>query len=479
MLQRPFSTISIRNKNHKFNFINNISNFNSNSNSNYINQNNNTDSNTIYQSPKISSGKMRYMLENKKLFSLIDLNEKITNSKSPSLPIQFKRLTSEQINQLFEEKQFNEYKKRKKLKYISLKKNFLNKNKIKRKKDIKNDININTNNHDLNDENEKIIKSENNVLDCNENYKCVKSENNVNYDKNYTENNIQKFISQTEQSIEIKKNKKDEILKRPNTSRIPNLTKNLYNNFENNKNNNIKNDIWMPTNYKYFEQIVRDRKLFMEKMKQNPFFNRLPSCTLKDIQSKVHNTDIFFTNPPKQQSQFNSYMHYKSNIKNTNNTHYLSDIFNTKNDEINTQKIGEKFLFNHNENIKYTSSRESKSEWEGKVDKKSINNCSSKEYNILIPNLKNGNLMKEKVYKTLDNTNNNTNNPIHKHKTVSKYIDLANNSSSNPGRDYIYCYNSNNHCFKKIHEHCSSYGDLYLQYKNICDRPFYKKQLFI
>ena len=84
MLKRPNSTISIRSKNHLSNYIRNNNNIKFDNNKN----------NNIYQSPKISSGKMRYILENKKLFSLIDLNEKITNSKGTSLPKQFNRLTS-------------------------------------------------------------------------------------------------------------------------------------------------------------------------------------------------------------------------------------------------------------------------------------------------------------------------------------------------------------------------------------------------
>ena len=48
MLRRPYSTISIRNKNHKFNFINN------NNLNNYNNITPNND-NIIYQSPKIHS----------------------------------------------------------------------------------------------------------------------------------------------------------------------------------------------------------------------------------------------------------------------------------------------------------------------------------------------------------------------------------------------------------------------------------------
>lgn len=122
------------------------------------------------------------------------------------------------------------------------------------------------------------------------------------------------------------------MLKRPKTSKLSyqnsmnNLIKKKYDNFENNKeNNNIRKDIWKPINYKNYEQIVKDRKLFIEKMNQNPFFNRQPSCTLKEMQSKVQNTNIFFINPPRLQAKYNTYANYKNNLKNINNYYYNSD----------------------------------------------------------------------------------------------------------------------------------------------------------
>ena len=448
MLKRPNSTISIRSKNHLSNYIRNKNNIK------FDNNNNNN----IYQSPKISSGKMRYILENKKLFSLIDLNEKITNSKGTSLPKQFNRLTSEEINSLFNGNFSKVYQNLKKAKYTLLKKNLLNN--IKIPEEIKNDFifnnKLNTNN----------IESENNTIDD--------TTKNI----NDSTSNIQKYISYTEQGYDKKSiNKKDEILKRSKASKFPyqqtvkNLIKKRIDKYENDKDNNIiKNDIWMPTNYKNYEKIVKNRKLFIQKMKENPFFNRLPSCTLKDIQYKTNNTDIFFINPPKDKTKFS----YLKKLKNINNSYYNSDIFNIKNDEISLLKIGEKYLFNNRQNIKFTTSNESKSEWQSYIDKNSINNCSSKEYNILTPNRKNNNFTKEEIYNTLDETNNNKYNPIHKYKTVSKYIDLANHSSVNLGKVYMNCYNSNSNCFKKIPESCSSFGDLFLQYKN-CDKLFYKK----
>ena len=448
-MRRPYSTISIRNPNHNFNYMSN------NTNSRINNEN----SNTICQSPKIYSGKMRYILEDKKLFSLMDLNEKVTNSKGPSLPIQFKRLNSEEIRDLFNGNIAKTYEKLKKLKFDSMKNNLLKNIKIP-----------------------KAIKKESYIF--NEEIKNKNKQNEKkDYDeeKNDTENNIKRYTAHTDSGMEIKSNnKKHEILKRPNTSKVVNINKNHLEKFENNNKN--KNDIWMPTNYKTYEQMVKDRKLFIQKMKLNPFYNRLPSCTFKEIQARKYNTDIFFINPPKKNTKYNSYINYKKNVnKKTTNTdcYYSSDIFNIKNDEVSLHKVGEKFLFNNPENIKYTSSRESKSEWEGLVTKDSINNCSSKEYDILTPGRKNNKLTKEKVYNTLDETNNNKNNPIHKHKCVSKFFDLANNSSSNLGKDYINCYNLNPNCFKKVPENCSSYGDLFLNYNSICDRPFYKKGFLV
>ena len=58
---------------------------------------------TFNQSPKISSGKYRSLSGNKSSFSLLDVNDKIINNKGPSLPIQFKRLTSKEKIKLFKE----------------------------------------------------------------------------------------------------------------------------------------------------------------------------------------------------------------------------------------------------------------------------------------------------------------------------------------------------------------------------------------
>ena len=481
MLNRPKSTLSIRNNNFKFNF--NTSNT---SNIQKLNNNNNFN---INQSPKLFSGKMRYIFEDKKLFSLLDLNEKITNSKGPSLPIQFKRLTSEEIHKLFNGSKTDRYEKLKKLKYISIKDTLLGRiimpkgnNKetniidVKKEPDKKNEKKSNEiNNTDKgNNLEENKIKESKNILD-NTNNNNVKEE--TKNDKKIEENkNIKKDNKEKE------KEKEKEIIKRPNTStysykqKINTEAEKVEIMKEKKINNN--NDIWMPSNYKDYEETVKDRKVFFQKMKENPFYSRLPTCTLKEIQAKANSTDIFFVKPPKLNSKFNNFKNFLNNVKNhKSNCYYNSDIFNIKNDELSLKKIGEKYLFQIPQNVKYTSSRESHSEWKSDINGNSINNCSSKDYNILIPNRRNCNLTKEKAYMTLDKLNYNKNNPISKQRSVSKFIDLANNIKSNFGKDYMYCYQTNQDCFKKVAEHCSSYGDLFLEYKNLCDKPFYKKNL--
>lgn len=478
MLSRPKSTASIRNSNFKFNF-------NSNNNSNLLKLDNNNFS--INQSPKLFSGKMRYMFEPKKLFSVADLNEKITNCKGPSLPIQFKRLTCEEIHNLFP----NNYTKRNdilnKFKYTSIKGTLLERI-IKPDENKKEANNINTKKEQ--DKNNEKKTYEINITDKGINPEESKTKMAQINQKDINNNERKEVIIAKETEENKSKKEEKEIIKRPNTSifAYKQKQKNIINTEDVKVNNivkeekiyNIKNDIWKPANYKDYEESVKDRKFFFQKMKENPFFNRLPSCTLKEIQDKTYNTDIFFVKPPKSSSKFNNFKNYMNNIKNQkNNCYFNSDILNIKNDELSLKKIGEKYLFQIPQNVKYTSSRESNSEWKTNIPGNSINNCSSKDYNILTPNRINNNMTREKVYKTLDNINYNKNNPISKQRSVSKFIDLANNKKSNLGIDYVNCFQTNPNCFKKVAEHCSSYGDLFLEYKNLCKIPFYKKSLTI
>ena len=405
---------------------------------------NSNDDMTLNQSPKISSGKFRSLLTNRNNFSLLDINDKVTNSRGTSLPIQYKRLTSKEVKELFNIEKLENYKKFQKMKYNSMKNIFLEKNKIPNK--TKHQNIINKKNYEKNYETD-IINNKTDICDNinnNTNYSCIKNE--------------------------IKKIKKDNIIisKRPQTSKANNRKKII---FEEEKKNNEKTykikDIWKPLNYEEYEEMVKDKKKLIKKMQKNPFFTRLPQCSIKEIKEKVNHSDIFFLQ--KNNKENIDLEHNNNYIKKKNyNIYFNSDIFNIKNDEINIKKIGEKYLFNNQNNIKYTSSKESQSSWQNNIYKDPINNFSSKNYNILSPNRKNNFLNKDDIYKSLIKK------PLNKQKGLGNYMDSANNNSSHFGQEYSKCYKSNPNCFKKVTEICANFGDLFLHYKNMCDQPFYK-----
>jgi hypothetical protein len=404
---------------------------------------NSNDDITLNQSPKISSGKFRSLSTNINNFSLLDINDKVTNSRGTSLPIQYKRLTSKEVKELFNIEKLENYKKFQKMKYNSMKNIFLEKNKIANK--TKHQNIINKKNFEKNYETD-IINNKTDICDNinnNTNYSCIKNE--------------------------IKKIKKDNIIisKRPQTSKANNRKKII---FEEEKKNNEKTykikDIWKPLNYEEYEEMVNDKKKLIKKMQKNPFFTRLPQCSIKEIKEKVNHSDIFFL---QKNNKENIDLEHNNNIKKKNyNIYFNSDIFNIKNDEINIKKIGEKYLFNNQNNIKYTSSKESQSSWQNNIYKDPINNFSSKNYNILSPNRKNNFLNKDDIYKSLKKK------PLNKQKGLGNYMDSANNNSSHFGQEYSKCYKSNPNCFKKVTEICANFGDLFLHYKNMCDQPFHK-----
>jgi hypothetical protein len=405
---------------------------------------NSNDDITLNQSPKISSGKFRSLLTNRNNFSLLDINDKVTNSRGTSLPIQYKRLTSKEVKELFNIEKLENYKKFQKMKYNSMKNIFLEKNKIANK--TKHQNIINKKNFEKNYETD-IINNKTDICDNinnNTNNSCIKNE--------------------------IKKIKKDNIIisKRPQTSKANNRKKII---FEEEKKNNEKTykikDIWKPLNYEEYEEMVNDKKKLIKKMQKNPFFTRLPQCSIKEIKEKVNHSDIFFLQ--KNNKENIDLEHNNNYIKKKNyNIYFNSDIFNIKNDEINIKKIGEKYLFNNQNNIKYTSSKESQSSWQNNIYKDPINNFSSKNYNILSPNRKNNFLNKDDIYKSLKKK------PLNKQKGLGNYMDSANNNSSHFGQEYSKCYKSNPNCFKKVTEICANFGDLFLHYKNMCDKPFHK-----
>ena len=427
-----------------------------------------------------------------KLFSLLDINDKITNSRGTVLPIQYKRLSDEENKRLFG---FS-YRTDKKYDFSRI-------------QQILGKKSNNTSKNNFNDE----INDINKINEINEN-NIEEQKFFTRYNSDTVNNLKSKKIKFIEKKFKIKNNKEDKeenpevntdkkilIENYKNDSNNNNLNKNQkkiinlktgknQNEFKKIKNNIIENqkviendikyktskDRWFPKGYTSYEFYVKNPKSFSKQLKYNNYINKNFSTTLKQIRDKAYKSDIFFTKNPSEKE-----VSYKHAIMGNNNQN--SDIFNIKNDEQNLLKSSETYLFKRIKGERYNITRESNSKWKPGTNIPTLMNYSSKEYNILSPGKKGISSTKEKIIdeceKRKDNNSkmkNNVNymNPIYRQKGLAEFIDITRNGASNPGRDFMRTYYNNPRCFFKQNEACNTFSDCYLQYKNICNRPFVK-----
>ena len=382
------------------------------------------------KNPRLFSSRCTYPNSRPKLFSLLDINDKITNSRGTSVPMQFKRLTDEE-----NQRQFGfSYRTDKKYDFSMIRK-ILSSAKSSNKLSLNNIINNN--------------------IQKNNKYKTLEiktEENKNNLPKNNSSSKTKKTLSRSKTEI--------------NTNKL--IIKN-------------RNDRWLPKGYPEYELLVNYPKLLLKKIKDDPFAGKLPEYTLKEIRNKSDATDIFFLKEPSEK-EFPK-KHFQPLKKNDNQN---SDIFNLKNDDFNLYKCSETFLFKKEMIGKYCITRESNSKWNPKPCLPTFINCSSKEYNILIPNKKNIFPTKEKIIIECDKKRKecknkdgskaietvNLMNPFYRQKGLGEFIDITRNGGNNPGKDFIDCYEKNNKCFTKKNEVCSTFNDSYVFYKDICNRPF-------
>lgn len=422
-----------------------------------------------------------------KLFSLLDVNDKLTNCRGTSVPFQFERLPDKENQRLFG------YSYRTDRGYdLELIKKLMEKGKEitlnnkstedKRKKNILhqkiNSINYATKEfknfkikEENNDKKDKqlTIETDNSTTNLNPNTNINQNSiNNINNNSiDNSNNNCNKEEQKTSKSYsEYSTNKKkSKILAYSKTIADENILKP--------KN---RNDRWLPKGYPEYELLVQHPKLLIKKIKADPFAGKLPSYTLKEIREKSDSSDLLFLKEATNKEKF-----FIDREKQKKNDYNNSDIFNLKNDLVNILKSGEKYLFKIKPKNMYSITRESNSKWQPKSSIPTILNCSSKEYNILNPGKKNFSKTKEKIIiecaNQKDNNSNMINNanymnPIYKQKSISEFIDITRNGASNPGIDFIKCYQSNPNCFHKTSNVCSAFYDTHLLYKDICLKPF-------
>ena len=373
----------------------------------------------------------------KKLFSLLDINDKITDSRGTSLPMQYRRLTEEE-----NKRQFGFLYREEQNQNLALIKNFLNNmniSKYKIKKDKKENKENKEKKLEIKIENNNKEKEENNK---NKNETKIKSNDKIN---NKTKKNIKKEETKTKSKI---------------------------------KN---RNDLWLPKGYPEYELVVENPKLLKQYLKNNFFANNLPEFNLADIRQKSKESDIFFKKPMTfKESMYN---------KKINPRNYLSsDIFNLKYEIKNLAKCSETYLFKERPKNNYYITRESESKWSPKVPFLGFMNSPSTEYNILNPSKKNIGLTKNIIVTEVEKNKNknieekkldkrisksvNYMNPIYRQKGIGEFIDITRNGGNNVGKDFLGFYHRNNKCFRKSNEVCATFYNSYLFYKDICEKPF-------
>lgn len=454
MEYRPKSTFEIRYKKNK---------------SNFYNFNNYKD---INQSPKISSNKIRDLQEDKKQFSLLDINDKITNSKGTSLPNQYKRLTQDEINKQFGMDKligwrYNKLLINRYLRRIQTSKNIINTKNIIDKNELPNIENkIDYNESKIKSISQPKTSRNKESRSINDYYENEKNSNNIinnishNLINNYNINN--KNNSEKKEQINNKMN-----LMNHKTQNNENIKQYIYPSTK-------RNDRWMPKNFQNYDLLVKNPNVLLNKLKDDSKKRKVQFLTCKEIKQKMNETDIFYV---KSKKIMKNIINEKTN---NSNLYTDSDIFSMKNDIVNLSKCGETYLFKSKLKKKYTSANESNSKWEPSSNLPNLVNYTSKEYNILCPDKKYYNKTKQKILEECKNKIKNISgqdmffNPTHKQKGLSEFIDITQNGSGNPGREFVKSFKENPLCFQQNSDVCATYGDVHLEYKSTCTRPFIK-----
>jgi hypothetical protein len=444
MEYRPRSTIEKKMNSRKINLNNNNIYFNF-----YSNK-------EINQSPKISSNKIRNITGEEKLFSLIDINDKITNSKGTKLANQYKRLSKEEFTKQFGIYTFDwSYDK-------TLIKNYL-KN-IQSSKSLFNSKN-NTDKNDLpNLEKKTIVKSTSQPKDLNKNSISLTNCEKENHQNIYRSSSMMNLDNVVNEDNKNKKNFK--ILENDSSKKefkCPNTT-------------TKRNDRWLPKNYQNYEMLVKNPHLVLQKIKEDSFKRKIPFLNSKEISKKMNDTDVFFTKNKKiLKNVFNQ-------RKKDSSVYSYSDIHCIKNDIPTLSRCGETYLFKKSIKNKYTSVNESNSKWKASSNLPNLVNYSSIEYNILCPDTKSNNKTKQNIIEECTNKTNNDNNkkmffnPTHKQKGLSEFIDITQNGSGNPGKEFEKIFKENPFCCQQHSDVCATFGDLHLNYRSTCTKPFFKER---
>ena len=226
--------------------------------------------------------------EKPKLFSLIDINDKITNSRGTSIPKQYRRLTDKEQQRIFG--LFSRYNNN------GLKKKFINRS----AENIfpQNEINIKNNpknsKYEFDNNRYKFKKysfSQRNykLNDINNTEISKNDEKNKNQIKNKEIEN--KCVNKDREIFTLKNNSKK--LKKAKLIKSQEEKINLNNKKENeNDKQNKARDRWLPNGYESYELLIKHPKLFNKKLKME--YSMKNNISAKTIKERANTSDIFF-----------------------------------------------------------------------------------------------------------------------------------------------------------------------------------------
>ena len=263
-----------------------------------------------YNSPKLVSTYLNSAKYNPKLFSLLDVNYKVTNSRGTSLPAQFRRYSDEENKRLFgfsyRSNKMYDFSMIRKI----LKQNYYNE--FAKNKKTENNDQEKKNNEDENS-NTKIKKDNKNT---NEEQKIILSKNFSGCGKTFHRNKIN-FL--TPKNINIKSNTNNE-----NTKKEVNQNKN--NNIENFKNNTIEN-----VRNNYIES-------FKNNTIENVKNNNIQNFKYNTIENVKNNNILNFKNNTIENAKNNNFKNFKNNDIEIKQSMSSNDIKNSPKNNITKNK---------------------------------------------------------------------------------------------------------------------------------------------
>ena len=211
------------------------------------------------------------------------------------------------------------------------------------------------------------------------------------------------------------------------------------------------NDRYKPKNFEIYQKVTKDPKLYERSLSQ--------IFSTKIIKNKNLSSQELYFEHQEDDNSIQQQNLYCPQLK--------SDIFFQK------EKKATNISSQQNQ---FSTVFESNSQWapQTKSNQLSMINHESIKYYIYNPGAKANNLTKIEIIEKTSKKNPNAKNQI-----LGDFLNQTRNFANKENKEYLKFYNTNKNCFRKTKNICTSFGDLYGQYKPLCDFPFKKSKSFL